>query len=106
MKHLWNDMISLLPLQEFLPLTSVQGKLRASVPCSIFYVDSLHPAWILHRVPSKSLRSSIFIKLIMALAFTIPWVSHPLSSIFTSTLSVHSYGCLGLLPHLISKCIH
>ncbi|RZS03601.1 hypothetical protein BHM03_00033783 [Ensete ventricosum] len=61
MKNLWNDMISLLPLQEFMPLTYVQGKLRASAPCSIFYVDSLHAAWILHQVPPKSLRSSICI---------------------------------------------
>ncbi|RWV87371.1 hypothetical protein GW17_00050644, partial [Ensete ventricosum] len=50
--------ILLLPLQEFMPLTSVQGKLRAFAPCSIFYVDSLHAAWILHRVPPKSLLSS------------------------------------------------
>ncbi|RRT68605.1 hypothetical protein B296_00038172 [Ensete ventricosum] len=34
-------MIPLLPLQKFMPLTSVQGKLRASTPCSIFYVESL-----------------------------------------------------------------
>ncbi|RRT32866.1 hypothetical protein B296_00054859 [Ensete ventricosum] len=47
MKNPWNDMIPLLPLQEFMPLTSVQGKLRASAPCSIFYVDSLPAAWIL-----------------------------------------------------------
>ncbi|RRT32263.1 hypothetical protein B296_00047759 [Ensete ventricosum] len=58
MKNLWNDMIPLLPLQEFMPLTSVQGKLRASVPCSIFYVDSLYATWILHQVPHKSLCSS------------------------------------------------
>ncbi|RRT39160.1 hypothetical protein B296_00042642 [Ensete ventricosum] len=51
MKNPWNDMISLLPLQEFMPLTSVQGKLHASASCSIFYVDSLHVAWILHQVP-------------------------------------------------------
>ncbi|RRT32148.1 hypothetical protein B296_00058569 [Ensete ventricosum] len=43
MKKPWNDMIPLLPLQEFMPLTSVQGQLRASTPCSIFYVDSLQP---------------------------------------------------------------
>ncbi|RWW03919.1 hypothetical protein GW17_00032887 [Ensete ventricosum] len=63
-------MISLLPLQEFMPLTSVQGKLRAFAPCSIFYVDSLHTAWILHRALPKSLRSSICIKFIVALAST------------------------------------
>ncbi|RZS21169.1 hypothetical protein BHM03_00053770 [Ensete ventricosum] len=84
-------MIPLLPLQEFMPLTYVQGKLRASAPCSIFYVDSLHAAWILHQVPPKSLCSSICIKLIVALTSTIPRVSHPLSSISTSTLSVPSY---------------
>ncbi|RWW35780.1 hypothetical protein BHE74_00059247 [Ensete ventricosum] len=49
MKNPWNDIISLLPLQEFMPLTSVQGKIRASTPCSIFYVGSLHAAWILHQ---------------------------------------------------------
>ncbi|RWV80220.1 hypothetical protein GW17_00058542 [Ensete ventricosum] len=31
MKNSWNDMIPLLPLQEFMPLTSVQGKLCASL---------------------------------------------------------------------------
>ncbi|RRT35216.1 hypothetical protein B296_00051608 [Ensete ventricosum] len=91
MKNPWNNMIPLLPLQEFMPLTSVQGKLYTSAPCSIFYVDSLHAAWILYPVPTKSLRSSICIKLIVALASTIPRVSPPLSSIFTSTRSVPSY---------------
>ncbi|RWW49024.1 hypothetical protein BHE74_00044860 [Ensete ventricosum] len=52
-------MIALLPLQEFMSLTFVQGKLRASALCSIFYVDSLHTAWILHQVPPKLLCSSI-----------------------------------------------
>ncbi|RWW61672.1 hypothetical protein BHE74_00031256 [Ensete ventricosum] len=84
-------MIPLLPLQEFMPLTSVQGKLRASAPCFIFYVDSLHTAWILHQVPLKSLRSSICIELIVALVSTIPRVSPLLSSISASTLSVPSY---------------
>ncbi|RWV77950.1 hypothetical protein GW17_00061155 [Ensete ventricosum] len=36
MKNPWNDMIPLLPLQEFMPLTSVQGKLCAS--CSMFHL--------------------------------------------------------------------
>ncbi|RWV79743.1 hypothetical protein BHE74_00013952 [Ensete ventricosum] len=49
-------MILLLPRQEFMSLTSVQGKLCASTPFSIFYVDSLHVAWILHQVPPKLLR--------------------------------------------------
>ncbi|RRT32993.1 hypothetical protein B296_00041294 [Ensete ventricosum] len=53
MKNSWNDMIPLLPLQEFMPLTSVQGKQHASAPCSIFYVDSLYAAWILHQVSPK-----------------------------------------------------
>ncbi|RWW60499.1 hypothetical protein BHE74_00032524 [Ensete ventricosum] len=61
MKNSWNDMIPLLPLQEFMPSTSVQGKLRASAPCSIFYVDAFHAAWILHQVPPKLLRSLICI---------------------------------------------
>ncbi|RRT83062.1 hypothetical protein B296_00000527 [Ensete ventricosum] len=83
-------MISLLPLQKFMPLTSVHGKLCVSAPCSIFYVDSLHAAWILHQVPPKSLCSLIYIELIVALASTIPRVSPPLSLISTSTLSVPS----------------
>ncbi|RRT46395.1 hypothetical protein B296_00008397 [Ensete ventricosum] len=59
---------TLASLQEFMPLTSIQGKLCASAPCSIFYVDSLHAtAWILHQVPPKSLRSSICIELIVTL---------------------------------------
>ncbi|RRT36471.1 hypothetical protein B296_00018011 [Ensete ventricosum] len=81
----------LLPLQESMLLTSVQGKLRASTPCSIFYVDSLHVAWILHQVSPKLLRSSICIELIVAITSTIPQVSPPLSSIFTSTRSVPLY---------------
>ncbi|RRT38419.1 hypothetical protein B296_00002942 [Ensete ventricosum] len=85
MKNPWNDMIPLLPLQEFMLLTSVQGKLHATTPCSIFYVDSLHAARILHQVSPKSLRCSICIKLIVALASTNPWVSPPLSSISIST---------------------
>ncbi|RWW88147.1 hypothetical protein BHE74_00002986 [Ensete ventricosum] len=40
MKNSWNDMILLLLLQEFMSLTSVQGKLCASA----FNVDSLHAA--------------------------------------------------------------
>ncbi|RWV94927.1 hypothetical protein BHE74_00017812 [Ensete ventricosum] len=33
MKNPWNDIIPLLPLQEFMSLTSVQGKLRGFAPC-------------------------------------------------------------------------
>ncbi|RZS17537.1 hypothetical protein BHM03_00049687 [Ensete ventricosum] len=33
MKNPWNDIIPLLPLQEFMSLTSVQGKLCASTLC-------------------------------------------------------------------------
>ncbi|RWW40652.1 hypothetical protein BHE74_00053912 [Ensete ventricosum] len=91
MKNPWNDMISLLPLQDFMPLTFVQGKLRALTSCSIVYVDSLHAAWILHQVPLKLLHCSICIELMMALAPIIPWVNPLLSSISTSTLSVPSY---------------
>ncbi|RZS18123.1 hypothetical protein BHM03_00050349 [Ensete ventricosum] len=32
MKNLWNDIIPLLPLQEFMSLTCVQGKLHAFAP--------------------------------------------------------------------------
>ncbi|RRT78352.1 hypothetical protein B296_00019628 [Ensete ventricosum] len=70
MKNPLNDMISLLPLQDFMSLTSVQGKLHASTPCFIFYVCSLHMAWILHQIPPKC--SSICIELIVALSSTIP----------------------------------
>ncbi|RWW74321.1 hypothetical protein BHE74_00017741 [Ensete ventricosum] len=55
MKNPYNNIISLLPLQEFMFLTSVQGKFCASAPCFIFYVDSLRVAWILHQVPPKLL---------------------------------------------------
>ncbi|RRT45733.1 hypothetical protein B296_00038465 [Ensete ventricosum] len=58
MKNPLNDMILLLPLQEFMPLASIQEKLCASAPRFIFYVDSLHATWILHQVPPKSLRSA------------------------------------------------
>ncbi|RWW61149.1 hypothetical protein BHE74_00031820 [Ensete ventricosum] len=33
MQNPWNDIIPLLPLQEFISLTFIQGKLRASTPC-------------------------------------------------------------------------
>ncbi|RWW04272.1 hypothetical protein BHE74_00046315 [Ensete ventricosum] len=70
---------------------SIQGKIRASAPCSIFYIDSLHVAWIIHQVPLKLLRSSICIELMVALTPTIPRVIPPLSLISTSTLDVSSY---------------
>ncbi|RRT79493.1 hypothetical protein B296_00025312 [Ensete ventricosum] len=63
MKNQWNDIISLLPLQEFMSLIYIQGKFCVSAPCSIFYVDSLHTAWIFHRVLPKLLRFSICIEL-------------------------------------------
>ncbi|RRT75904.1 hypothetical protein B296_00030779 [Ensete ventricosum] len=72
-------------------LTSVQGKLRTFAPCSIFYVDSLYVAWLLHQVLPKLLRSSICTELMMALMATIPRVRPLLSPISTSTLSVPSY---------------
>ncbi|RWW49120.1 hypothetical protein BHE74_00044755 [Ensete ventricosum] len=83
-------MILFLPLQEFMSLTSVQGKLRASAPCYIFYVDSLCAAWRLHQVPHKLLHPSIYIELMVALASTIPLVNPPLSLISTLALSVPS----------------
>ncbi|RWW46298.1 hypothetical protein BHE74_00047778 [Ensete ventricosum] len=99
MKNPWN-IISLLPLQEFISLTSVQGKLCASAPCFIFYIDSLHAAWTLHQVPPKLLRLSICIELMVAPAPTIPRVSPPLSLISTSTLSVPSYDVAMVAPPL------
>ncbi|RRT62335.1 hypothetical protein GW17_00006082 [Ensete ventricosum] len=81
-------MISFLPLQEFMFLTSVPGRLYASAPYFIFYVDSLHVAWIIRYVPPKLLRSSICIELIVALTLTIPRVSPLSSPISTLTLSV------------------
>ncbi|RWW81156.1 hypothetical protein BHE74_00010468 [Ensete ventricosum] len=85
MKNPWNDMIPLLPLQEFMSLTYVQGKLCAFAPwSSIFYIDSLHMAWVLHQVPPKLFRPSICIELMVALTTTIPRVNPFLSLIFTS----------------------
>ncbi|RWW06196.1 hypothetical protein GW17_00030492 [Ensete ventricosum] len=93
-------MILLLPLQELMSLTSVQGKLNASAPCSIFYVNSLHAAWILHQVPPKLLCLSVCIELMVALAPTIPRVNPPLSPISTSTQSVPSYDVVMVAPPL------
>ncbi|RRT75602.1 hypothetical protein B296_00009937 [Ensete ventricosum] len=93
-------MISLLPIQELMSLISVQGKLRASAPCSIFYVDSFHTAWILHQVPLKLLCPSICIELMVALAPTIPRVSPLLSLIFISALSVPSFDVVMVAPPL------
>ncbi|RWW73758.1 hypothetical protein BHE74_00018339 [Ensete ventricosum] len=100
MKNPWNVMIPLLPLQEFMSLTSVQGKLCASAPCSIFYVNFLHATWVLHQVPPKLLHPSICIELIMTLAPTIPLVSPLLSRIFTSALSVPSFDVVMVAPSL------
>ncbi|RRT58568.1 hypothetical protein B296_00040911 [Ensete ventricosum] len=72
MKNPWNDMIIFLPLQEFMSLTSVQGKLHASTLCFISRVDSLHTTWILYRVPPKLFCSSFCIELMVAFTFTIP----------------------------------
>ncbi|RWW10737.1 hypothetical protein GW17_00025704 [Ensete ventricosum] len=94
MKNPWNDIIPQ-PLHEFMSLTSVQAKLRASAPCSIFYVDSLYAASIPHQVPLKLLRSSIYIELMVAFAPTIPRVSpsfgdyHPLGLLRLTKQSVH-----------------
>ncbi|RWW62242.1 hypothetical protein BHE74_00030642 [Ensete ventricosum] len=85
-------MISLLPLQEFMSLTSVQRKPRASALCSIFYINSLHIAWILHQVSPKLLYPSICIELVVALTPTIQRVSPPLSLISISALSVSLFG--------------
>ncbi|RRT45938.1 hypothetical protein B296_00033118 [Ensete ventricosum] len=78
-------MIPLLSLQEFMFLIYVQEKLRAFVPCFIFYVDSLHATWILHQVPPKLLRLSICIELMVALTPIIPRVSPLLSLIFVGS---------------------
>ncbi|RWW81869.1 hypothetical protein BHE74_00009701 [Ensete ventricosum] len=91
MKNQWNDIIPLLPLQEFISLSSIQGELHASAPCSIFYVDSLHAAWILHQVSLKLLCSSICIELMVVITTTIPRVGPPLSLISISTQSVSLY---------------
>ncbi|RZR74476.1 hypothetical protein BHM03_00037317 [Ensete ventricosum] len=97
-------MIPLLPLQEFMSLTSVQGKLRAFAR-SIFYVDSLHAAWILRQVPPKLLCSSICIELMVVLTPTIPRVSSRLSPIFTSILSTPSYD-VALVAPLLDLTMH
>ncbi|RWW60772.1 hypothetical protein BHE74_00032205 [Ensete ventricosum] len=65
---------------------------------SIFYVDSLHAACILHQILPKLLHHSICIKLMAALVPTIPWVIPSLSLIFTSTLSVPLYDVVIVTP--------
>ncbi|RWW53385.1 hypothetical protein BHE74_00040124 [Ensete ventricosum] len=101
MKNSWNNIIPLLPLQEFMSLTSVQGKLHVSTPCSIFYVNSLHAAWIL-----QLLHPLICIEFMVALVPTISRVSPLLSLIFTSALVCLHLMLPWQLPHLISQCIH
>lgn len=85
-------MISLLHLQEFISLTSVQGKFHASTLCFVLYIDSLYAASTLHRVSPKLHYFSICIKLMVVLVPIIPWVNPPLSSISTSTLSVSLFS--------------
>ena len=87
-------MILLLPLQEFMSLTSVQGKHCASAPCSIFYASSLYVAWVLHQVTPKLLHSSFCIELMLVLAPTIPRASPPLSMISILTPSVPLFKLL------------
>ncbi|RWW62378.1 hypothetical protein BHE74_00030491 [Ensete ventricosum] len=84
-------MIPLLPRQEFMSLTSIQEKLRATVPGFIFYVDSLQAAWTLDQNLPKLLCLSICIELMVDLAPTIPRAKPPLSLIFTLALSVPSF---------------
>ncbi|RRT48550.1 hypothetical protein B296_00025836 [Ensete ventricosum] len=99
MKYPWNDTIPLLPLQEFISLTSIQGKLRASTLCFIFYVDSLYAPRVFHQVPPKLPRPLICIKFMVTFALTILWVSPPLSLISISVLSVSLFGvALGRFP--------
>ncbi|RRT49041.1 hypothetical protein B296_00032840 [Ensete ventricosum] len=94
-------MIPLLSQQKFMSLTSIQGKLCAFAPWSIFfYVNSLHAAWILHKVPPKLLYPSICIELIVALTPIIPRVSPLLSLIVTSALSVPSFDDVMVTPPL------
>ncbi|RRT57068.1 hypothetical protein B296_00011749 [Ensete ventricosum] len=81
-------------------LTSVQGKFRASASCFNLLRHSFLVARILHQVPPKLLRLSIYIELMVALMPTIPRVSPPLSSISTSTLSVPSYDVIMIAPPL------
>ncbi|RRT32824.1 hypothetical protein B296_00035424 [Ensete ventricosum] len=52
MKNLWNDIIPLLFLQEFIFLTSVQGKLRASGLC--FHLLCRLPSYGLDTSPSST----------------------------------------------------
>ncbi|RWW66882.1 hypothetical protein BHE74_00025723 [Ensete ventricosum] len=81
-------------------LTSIQGKLHASAPYSIFYVDSLCTVSILHQVPHNLLHPSIYIELMVALAPTIPQVDPLLSLIFTLSLSVSSFDIAMVAPSL------
>ncbi|RZR75371.1 hypothetical protein BHM03_00055932 [Ensete ventricosum] len=100
MQNPWNDMIPLLPLQEFMSIISIQGKFRGSTIYFIFYIDSLHATWILHQVPPKLRHPSIYIEFMVALAPTILWVSPLLSLIFTSALSVPSFNVVMVTPPL------
>ncbi|RWW56439.1 hypothetical protein BHE74_00036849 [Ensete ventricosum] len=52
MMNLWNDIISLLSLQEFISLTYVQGKLCAFAPC--FHLLRRLPSCGLDKSPSST----------------------------------------------------
>ncbi|RRT85194.1 hypothetical protein B296_00000106 [Ensete ventricosum] len=52
MKNPWNDIIPLLPLQEFMSLISIQGKLCAFAPC--FYLLCRLPLCGLDTSPSST----------------------------------------------------
>ena len=93
-------MILLLPLQEFMSLTSIQGKLHAFAPYFIFYADFLHAAWVLHQVTPKLLYSSICIELMVALTPTIARINPPLSPISISALSVFHFVLPWVAPLL------
>ncbi|RWV83756.1 hypothetical protein GW17_00054596 [Ensete ventricosum] len=92
-------MIILLPLQEFMSLTFIHKKNCAFAPSFIFYVDSVHMAQALYQVPPKLFWPSICIKLIVALAPTIPQVNSPMSLTSISALSMTLFGvALGRSP--------
>lgn len=61
-------------------------KIGTSTLHSIFYIDSLYEARVLHQVLPKLLRTSVCIKMVVALASTIASINPLLCPMFSSTM--------------------
>ncbi|RZS23241.1 hypothetical protein BHM03_00056137 [Ensete ventricosum] len=98
MRDPWNDIISLLPLQELMSFFNLCPR-KASCLYFMFHFlcRLIHAAWALHQAPPKLFHSSIYIEFMVALVSTILRVNLLSSSVCTS-LQV----CFRLVLHWVA----